>query len=258
MVTTPTKLPRKQIPLPQQRLIWVASAGQCSFPGCPIRTVEPETDSDGAVTIGEVAHICAYEDDGPRANPSMSLADRNKYSNLLVLCPNHHTTVDKQWKSYPAEMLRKWKADTERMVTIALRNAMPQVTFLELERVTASLVTHDGLSSQDMSVIPPADKLRKNELSSITHDYLLIALARADVVRDFVNRLTRIDDSFSARLRGGFVDEYERLKKSGSLGDELFQQMLEFATSGKRDLRSHAAGLAILGYYFEACEVFEK
>lgn len=34
--------------------------------------------------------------------------------------------------------------------------------------------------------------------------------------------------------------------------------MLRFATSGRTDLRSQAAGLAILGYYFEACEVFEK
>lgn len=236
----------------------MGSAGQCSFPGCPIRTAEPETQLDGAIVIGEVAHIHAYEDDGPRADSSMSLAARNKSPNLLLLCPNHHTVVDKQAASYPADMLRKWKADTERTVTDALRNAMPQVSFSELERVTASLITHNGLPSQDLSVIPPADKLKKNDLSPITHSYLAIALARADVVRNFIDTFTRIDDSFSTRLRAGFVNEYERLKQLGSIGDELFQEMLDFATSGKRDLRSHAAGLAILGYYFEACEVFEK
>ena len=77
-------------------------------------------------------------------------------------------------------------------------------------------------------------------------------------MRIFIDTFTRIDESFSTRLRAGFVNEYESLKKSGTAGDELFQEMLDFATSGKRDLRSHAAGLAILGYYFEACEVFEK
>jgi hypothetical protein len=87
---------------------------------------------------------------------------------------------------------------------------------------------------------------------------LAIALARADVVRNFIDTFTRIDDSFSTRLRSGFVNEYERLKKRGTTGDELFQEMLSFATSGRSDLKSHAAGLAILGYYFEACEVFEK
>jgi hypothetical protein len=41
--TIATKTPRKQIPLSQQNLIWMYSAGQCSFFGCPIRTERPET-----------------------------------------------------------------------------------------------------------------------------------------------------------------------------------------------------------------------
>jgi hypothetical protein len=100
--------------------------------------------------------------------------------------------------------------------------------------------------------------LRKNQLSHISHTYLAIALAKADVVRSFIDAFTRLDDSFSSRLRSGFITAYERLKSGGASGDELFQEMLSFATSGKHDLKSQAAGLAILGYYFEACEVFEK
>ena len=218
----------------------------------------PDTESDGAVVIGEVAHIHAYEDDGPRADLSLSVDARNEFPNLLLLCPNHHTTVDKQAASYPAEMLRKWKAETERRVTDALRTAMPQVDFAELKLITGSLITHEGSPSQDLSVIPPAEKLKKNQLSLITHSYLAIALAKADVVRNFIDVFTRLDDSFSARLRSGFMNEYERLKRANANGDELFQQMLSFATSGRHDLKSQAAGLAILGYYFEACEVFEK
>jgi hypothetical protein len=34
--------------------------------------------------------------------------------------------------------------------------------------------------------------------------------------------------------------------------------MLVFASAGKSDLKTQAAGLAILGYFFEACEVFER
>lgn len=223
-----------------------------------MRTLARETESDDATVVGEVAHIHSYEDDGPRADLMLSLEARNKYPNLLLLCGHHHALVDKQPATHTAEMLRLWKRDTERRVSDALRNAMPQVSFSELERITASLITHNGLPSQDLSVIPPAEKLKKNDLSPITHSYLAIALARADVVRSFIDTFTRIDDSFSTRLRAGFVNEYERLKELGTAGDELFQEMLVFATSGRTDLKSHAAGLAILGYYFEACEVFEK
>jgi hypothetical protein len=253
-----TKTTRKQIPLPQQKLVWSYSAGYCSFPGCTVRTLVPESASDGATVLGEAAHILAYEDDGPRADTSLSLDARNSYSNLLLLCPNHHTLVDKQPATYSAEILKKWKVDTEKRVTDALRNAMPQVDFAELKVVTLSLIAHEGSPGQDLVVIPPAEKIRKNQLSSTTHAYLAIALAKADVVGNFIDTFTRYDNTFSARLRAGFINEYERLKRAGVNGDELFQEMLRFATSGKHDLKSQAAGLAILGYYFEACEVFEK
>lgn len=213
---------------------------------------------DGAVVIGEVAHIHSYEDDGPRADVRMRLAERNSYPNLLLMCPNHHTLIDKQPTTYTAKMLKEWKYETEKRVTDALRNAMPQVDFAELKMVTGSLITHDGLAGQDLTVIPPAEKLRKNQLSLVTHAYLAIALAKADVVRNFIDVFTRYNSSFSSRLRAGFIKEYERLKLAEITGDELFQEMLSFATSGRTDLRSQAAGLAILGYYFEACEVFEK
>jgi hypothetical protein len=258
VATSAPKASRKAIPVSQQKLVWACSAGYCAFPQCPRRTLERETESDDATVVGEVAHIHAYEDDGPRADLSLSLEDRNKYANLLLLCGHHHTVVDKQPATYPAEMLRLWKHVTEKRISDALRNAMPLVSFSELERITASLITHNGVPSQDLSVIPPEEKLKKNDLSAITHAYLAIALAKADVVRNFIDTFTRIDDSFSTRLRAGFVNEYASLKRSGNTGDELFQEMLAFATSGKADLKSHAAGLAILGYYFEACEVFEK
>lgn len=255
---TSEKARRKDIPVSQQKLVWALSAGHCSFPGCVVRAVVYETPVDAATVIAEVAHIHAYEDDGPRADLTLSLKERNRYPNLLLLCPTHHTLVDKQFKTYTAEMLRRWKRDTEKKVADALRTVMPQVTFTELKQITASLITHNSVASQDLTVIPPAEKIAKNKLSSVTHSYLAIALAKADVVRAFIDQFTRIDETFSSRLRTGFIQEYERLKVDGLSGDELFQEMLSFATGGRADLTTQAAGLAVLGYYFEACEVFEK
>jgi hypothetical protein len=258
MPTTADKASRKDIPVSQQKLVWALSAGHCSFPGCTVRGTVSETDVDAATVIAEVAHIHAYEDDGPRADLTLSLKERNKYPNLLLLCPTHHTLVDKQHRTHTAEMLNRWKRDTEKKVTDALRTVMPQVTFTELKQITASLVTHNSIGCPDLTVIPPAEKIAKNKLSSVTHSYLAIALAKADVVRAFIDQFTRLDETFSSRLRTGFIQEYVHLKNDGLSGDELFQEMLNFATGGKTDLTTQAAGLAVLGYYFEACEVFER
>lgn len=53
--------------------------------------------------------------------------------------------------------------------------------------------------------------------------------------------------------------EYERLKNAELMsGDELFNGLLDFASLGATDFKQRAAGLTVLVYLFEKCEVFEK
>ncbi len=67
------------------------------------------------------------------------------------------------------------------------------------------------------------------------------------------------DVEFGERLKQGFVLEYKKLKNDNKLiGDELFDGLLDFASGKSNDFRVRAAGLAVLVYLFEACEVFEK
>lgn len=47
------------------------------------------------IVVGHEAHIVAEEDDGPRGDPSMPVSERNAYPNLILLCPTHHTLIDK-------------------------------------------------------------------------------------------------------------------------------------------------------------------
>ena len=56
--------------------------------------VELTQDDSTPITLGHLAHIEALSDDGPRANPGLSLEQRNAYDSLIVLCPNHHRKVD--------------------------------------------------------------------------------------------------------------------------------------------------------------------
>lgn len=58
-----------------------------------------------------MAHVFAASDDGPRADPAMSEAERGGFDNLILLCANCHTMVDKAPDAFPDAMMLGWKRD---------------------------------------------------------------------------------------------------------------------------------------------------
>ena len=117
-------------------LLWARSAGLCCFPECDVMCVEEENNGDPSAIIGEIAHIEARSDAGPRANPVLSDRERNSYPNLILLCPTHHERVDARESTYTVEMLRGWKADRETKVLELVAREMRSITFAELETIT--------------------------------------------------------------------------------------------------------------------------
>ncbi|MGW3186105.1 hypothetical protein ACWDD9_43240 [Kitasatospora sp. NPDC001119] len=61
--------------------------------------------------FGELAHVIPASPEGPRGVPlaDVSAQDRAHHSNLVLLCANCHTTIDKAPDSYPVEILHDWK-----------------------------------------------------------------------------------------------------------------------------------------------------
>jgi hypothetical protein len=56
-----------------------------------------------------MAHVFSASNEGPRANSTLSEAERGDYKNLILLCANCHTMVDKAEKEFPDSMLVQWK-----------------------------------------------------------------------------------------------------------------------------------------------------
>ena len=90
----------------QQRL-FADSGGYCQNPECtnPL-FIEVGTEN---FHIAEMAHIFSATDGGPRTNEKLSKEARGKYENLILLCANCHTAIDKAESSYPAELISEWK-----------------------------------------------------------------------------------------------------------------------------------------------------
>ena len=96
---------RLTVPQKEQKILFAKSGNRCAFPKCdkPV-IVEVGNKSE---PIGEMAHMIAYSDDGPRSDAAFAPEDRNKASNLILLCPTHHTVVDKLEHQYNVHVPEK-------------------------------------------------------------------------------------------------------------------------------------------------------
>jgi hypothetical protein len=95
------------------KILWGKAAGRCSI--CRKKLVHEASDEVPSknILLGENCHIVAEKSDGPRGDSILSLDDRNRYPNLILLCRNDHTIIDQDDKSWPIEKLHQIKADHE-------------------------------------------------------------------------------------------------------------------------------------------------
>jgi hypothetical protein len=100
------------------KLLWANAAGRCSFTNCQARLCTDDAGDAAPFTIGEMAHICGDKPGANRHNPALSDDERDGYSNLILLCPTHHSLIDKSEneKRYSAEVLSTMKAAHEAFV----------------------------------------------------------------------------------------------------------------------------------------------
>ena len=239
-------------------LLWAVSVSLCCFPDCGVKCVEQANDNDRSVIIGHIAHIEANSDSGPRANPNLSQQERNSYANLILLCPTHHRRVDVQANTYTVETLRTWKAAQEARYNDFLDHAMRNITFIELATITNVLVHGEPSPLSPISVIPLQDKIARNGLTEQSSRLFNIGLQQVQQVQNYVETTASLDRTFVARLTSGFITQYQQQTQAGLQGDSLFAAMLLFSAQGRTEFIYQSAGLAVLVYLFERCEVFEQ
>jgi hypothetical protein len=95
---------------------------------CRVELFVTEVDYDPVCVIGEMGHIAASSNDGPRAHLELDMRARDSYDNLILLCRNCHRKVDALKLSYPRERLLEIKANHEAWV----RTALPERGFTNL------------------------------------------------------------------------------------------------------------------------------
>lgn len=72
------------------RKLFALSSNVCAFPDCQTAIVDSVT----GTILGEVCHICAQNEGGPRFDPGQTSKARHSLENLVLMCGVHHKIID--------------------------------------------------------------------------------------------------------------------------------------------------------------------
>jgi len=221
--------------------------------------IKEATEKDPHAVLGKIAHINDFSPspNSPRSDPSLTVQEANAYGNLILLCGEHHDEIDKQKNTFSKETLLGWKREHEEWVFGCLQQEVPAIGFAELEVVCQGIIGRSGPPSEPVAPTPPTEKMRKNGLTDQLRLRLSLGLSVFMEVEHFVQSVARIDSHFPERLKTGFVTHYNEFLQQGIQGDALFEALHDFASSGSSRFERQAAGLGVLCYLFQKCEVFE-
>ena len=246
---------------PTKIILAYRSGDVCALPGCQ-RSLSIESEGGDPINVGQAAHIAGEKSTSARYHDSMTDHERDHHDNLIYLCRTCHAIVDaipQGERDYPVERLLRIKADHEQTVRDAVYNALPNVGFPELQEIIQRFMQITPRPADgNFSLVPLDSKLRKNNLGNSSRVILTMGLCLSREVHDFVTAMSQAEPNFPERLKAGFLEEYYGLKRAGHSADDLFDLMCSFAQRGSREQVKKSAGIAVLVYLFEACEVFEK
>lgn len=188
----------------------------------------------------------------------MTDEERDSVHNLLYLCTDHHTVIDKVEADWPVATLQSLKTAHESQVRKALELAFADVAFPELQNAISWVISQPPATNGSFDLVPPDEKIKKNALSDGARHIIAAGLTSRPTVAAYVQAEAKLDVDFPERLKAGFLQEYYAQRKLGHKGDELFELMCAFAQKGMRRQADRTAGIAVLVYLFEICDVFEK
>jgi hypothetical protein len=138
---------------------------------------------------------------------------------------------------------------------------MANITYEDIEFVITALLNQRMIPvdiQENFQPTNPQEKMSKNGLTHKIKFLLDMGLAKSGEVRHFIENNAKINfPDVPERLKTALSTEYSTLVEAGVKGDELFMQLYHFSSHNNQDPLRQAAGLAVLCYFFETCDVFE-
>jgi len=182
---------RDRVPPAQEKVLAFRSGNTCAYPSCGAKLVlEAMHTQDLDKAVGKAAHIAAASVGGPRYDDKMTKDQRGSAANLIFLCGPHHGAVDSQLHLHTTDFLLEAKRKHERKVSRAIQFAMGEVSFVHLELVCNGFAIRQDIIQQAVELPLEIDeKIYLNDLGDDSRELILLGLAQADEVRNFVTSM---------------------------------------------------------------------
>ena len=117
------------------KLLFARSGNRCAFPKCVAPMALNET------LTGEVCHIKGARPGSARYDALQTDVERHAYSNLILMCPTHHTVIDDDEEAYTVGRLHKIKSEHEERST-----PIPDAAASKVAQVFVRSVVNTGQS----------------------------------------------------------------------------------------------------------------
>jgi hypothetical protein len=178
---------------------------------------------------------------------------------LLELSTAHAPVSAAQWGYADLRQEFKELSDVDIASLLGPAPGRKDVLDLRLEDVKR-LLEHIALQPEpqvaDVRLVP-ADKLEYNQLSQAVGTLLKAGMTRSELVKKYLRGIA--DQTSYDRTAAAFRLRYKELKEEGRAPDDVFVGLQRFiAGDGVASPSHQAATLAILAFFFEACEIFER
>ncbi len=91
------------------KVLYAKSGNMCAFPKCNCTLTSDKNQS-------EMAHIISAKPTGPRHDPNFNNGNYDVEQNIILLCPTHHTMIDKDETTYSVDVLKTMKTEHENRI----------------------------------------------------------------------------------------------------------------------------------------------
>lgn len=137
------------IPDPVRVELWTKAAGRCQYHGCN-KPLWRDDVTLKTMNRAYLAHIVADSPNGPRGDSDLSGALKDKFSNIMLLCDEHHRLIDKvDVAGHPVERLREFKRLHEERIERLTH--MQDYVRTELVRFSARIKDRSALVTFDQA-----------------------------------------------------------------------------------------------------------
>lgn len=181
------------------KLLWGKAAGICSNPSCK-EDLTAILMQSGSYNVGEMAHIIARSEKGPRG---VSGGGSDSYENLILLCPTCHRHIDKSPDgTFSVDLLHKWKQDHES----SIRSKGSEMKFEkvpELKTQVSRLLLENEMIWKEFG---PESKVAKEDSGS--NSYQIWNLRKLDTIIPNNQKIVNMIESNVALLSSDAYREY--------------------------------------------------